>query len=146
MKIYLDTSVYNRPFDDQTQVKIFLETQASISIFHLISQELVQLIGSPVLELENQRNTLPIRRQFVAAYLRKASIYQPLNFEIEERAKQLRSQGLKNFDALHVATAEFTNADFFLTCDKRLINGCKSLTMKVRNPVEFILEITDEDP
>jgi predicted nucleic acid-binding protein len=99
-----------------------------------------------VLELENQRNTLPIRRQFVAAYLRKASIYQPLNFEIEERAKQLRSQGLKNFDALHVATAEFTNADFFLTCDKRLINGSKSLTMKVRNPVEFILEITDEDP
>jgi hypothetical protein len=27
MKIYLDTSVYNRPFDDQTQVKIFLETK-----------------------------------------------------------------------------------------------------------------------
>jgi len=28
MKIYLDTSTYNRPFDDQRQPKVFLETQA----------------------------------------------------------------------------------------------------------------------
>jgi len=103
-------------------------------------------VGSPVLDLENQRNNALIRRQFVEAFLRKAAIYQPLNFEIEERAKQLQSQGLKNFDALHVATAEFANAGYFLTCDKRLINRCKSLTMKVINPIDFVLEIDDEDP
>lgn len=27
MRVYLDTSVSNRPFDDQTQPKIFLESQ-----------------------------------------------------------------------------------------------------------------------
>ncbi len=29
MKVYLDTSVYNRPFDDQTQPRIWLETMAT---------------------------------------------------------------------------------------------------------------------
>ena len=28
-RIYLDTSAYNRPFDDQTQPKIFLESQTA---------------------------------------------------------------------------------------------------------------------
>ena len=32
LKIYLDTSVYNRPFDDQRQTKIRLETEAFLSI------------------------------------------------------------------------------------------------------------------
>ncbi|BDI20432.1 hypothetical protein ANSO36C_62340 [Nostoc cf. commune SO-36] len=31
-RVYLDTSIYNRPFDDQTQPKVFLETQAVILI------------------------------------------------------------------------------------------------------------------
>jgi len=30
--VYLDTSVYNRPFDDQDQVRIKLETEAFLSI------------------------------------------------------------------------------------------------------------------
>ncbi len=32
MKVYLDTSVYNRPYDDQTQPKVYLETQAVLII------------------------------------------------------------------------------------------------------------------
>lgn len=31
MKIYLDTSVYNRPFDDQRQLRIQLESMAFLS-------------------------------------------------------------------------------------------------------------------
>ncbi|MGF1519096.1 MAG: PIN domain-containing protein, partial [Nodosilinea sp.] len=36
MKIYLDTSIYNRPFDDQRQPKVFLETQAVILILQMV--------------------------------------------------------------------------------------------------------------
>jgi len=145
MKIYLDTSVYNRPFDDQTQVKIFLETQASISIFQLIAEQTIELINSPVLERENQRNLSTIRQNFMQTYLDNAPIYQSLTPIIIERARQLQNQGLKIFDALHVASAEAAQSDYFLTCDRRLINRCKTLTLKVINPVDYILEIEDEN-
>ncbi len=36
MRIYLDTSVYNRPFDDQTQARIALETLAYTVILQMI--------------------------------------------------------------------------------------------------------------
>lgn len=145
MKLYLDTSIYNRPFDDQTQVKIFLETQASISIFRLISQGSVILINSPVLERENQRNTALVRQKFMQAYLDLATVYQPLTPPIIDRARTLQTQGLKNFDALHIASAEAANADYVLTCDRRLINRCRTLTLNVINPVDYILEQDDEN-
>jgi len=36
MKVYLDTSVYNRLFDDQTQPRIWLETLAFAVILQMI--------------------------------------------------------------------------------------------------------------
>jgi predicted nucleic acid-binding protein len=37
------------------------------------------------------------------------------------------------------------NSDYLITCDKRLINQCSSLAMKVMNPVDFVLEINNND-
>jgi len=36
VRVYLDTSVYNRPFDDQTQPRIWLETLALVLILQMI--------------------------------------------------------------------------------------------------------------
>lgn len=41
-RVYLDTSAYNRPFDDQTQPKIFLETQAVVIILQMIEAKTVR--------------------------------------------------------------------------------------------------------
>lgn len=43
---------------------------------------------------------------------------------------------IKPYDALHLASAEFGEADVFLTTDKKLINSSKkaNLKMKVLNP------------
>jgi hypothetical protein len=35
-RVYLDTGIYNRPFDDQTEPKIFLERQAVILILQMV--------------------------------------------------------------------------------------------------------------
>jgi hypothetical protein len=42
VKLYLDTSVLNRVFDDQTQARIALETQALRMILQLVETEEVQ--------------------------------------------------------------------------------------------------------
>ncbi|GGA02700.1 hypothetical protein [Okeania sp. KiyG1] len=42
IRVYLDTSVYNRPFDDQTQNKIALETEAVLLILGMIENREIE--------------------------------------------------------------------------------------------------------
>lgn len=144
-RVYLDTSVYNRPFDDQTQPKIFLETQAVTLILQMAAAQLIDLVSSSVLEYENSLNPFPIKQQAMNRYLQMATIRQQVDETMQQRAEQLEQQGIKAIDALHVACAEAANSDYFLTCDKRLINRCQGLPIKTLNPVDFILEIEDDN-
>jgi predicted nucleic acid-binding protein len=144
MKIYLDTSIYNRPFDDQRQPKVFLETQAVILILQMVEAGTVNLISSAILEYENSRNPYPNKQLAMQHYLQRSTTRQLLTEDIRFRAKVLETEGIKSFDALHVASAEAGGCDYLLTTDKRLINRCKNLALKVINPVDFIVEVSDE--
>ena len=144
-RVYLDTSIYNRPFDDQTQPKIFLETQAVILILQLVEAKLIELVSSSVLEYENSRNSFFVNQQTMERYLQMATMKQEVNEGIRERGEQLEQQGVKAIDALHVACAEASNNDYFITCDQRLINRCRGLALKVINPTGFILEMEDDN-
>jgi len=144
-RVYLDTSVYNRPFDDQTQPKVFLETQAVILILQMVEAKLIELVSSLVLEYENSRNPFPVNQQSMEQYLQIATLRVLLDENIRVRAKQLEQQGIKAIDALHVACAEASQSDYFITCDKRLINRCQGLTLKAINLTDFILEMEDDN-
>lgn len=143
--VYLDTSIYNRPFDDQTQPKIYLETQAVILILQMVEAKLIELVNSSTLEYENSRNPFPLNQSAMARYLQMAVVKQLVNPAIKVRTEQLEQLGLKAMDALHLACAEASNSDYFITCDKRLINRAQGLTLKVMNPTDFILEIEDDN-
>ena len=145
-RVYLDTSAYNRPFDNQTQPKIFLETQAVIIILQMVEVKGVELMSSSVLEYENSRNPYPIQQEAMSRYLQLAESRQEVDEAIRQRAKGLEQNGLKAIDALHAACAESATSDYFITCDKRLINQYSGLTMKVINPVDFVLEMSSDDP
>ncbi|HLP91519.1 MAG TPA: PIN domain-containing protein [Nostocaceae cyanobacterium] len=142
-RVYLDISIYNRPFDDQTQPKIFLETQAVILILQLVEVRLIELVSSSVLEYENSRNPFPINQQLMERYLQIATLKVLVDETIKTRGEQLEQQGIKAIDALHVACAETAKSDYFITCDKRLINRGQGLSVQVINPIDFILEIED---
>ncbi len=144
MRIYLDTSVLNRPLDDQSQVKIFLETQAFLLILTLIESQEIALVSSSVLDYENSRNSHLERANAVNLWLSLPKTYQKLTPEIRLRAKALEEMGVKSLDALHIASAEASGSDYFLTCDKRLINGCQALDLPVLNPTYFITEVDYE--
>ncbi|OUL22740.1 PIN domain-containing protein [Nostoc sp. RF31YmG] len=139
-RVYLDTSVYNRPFDDQTQPKIFLETQAIILILQMVEARLIELVSSSVLEYENSRNPFIVNQQSMERYLQIATLRVLVDENIRIRAEQLQQQGIKPIDALHVACAEASRSDYFITCDRRLINRCHNLSLKVINPSNFIIE------
>jgi predicted nucleic acid-binding protein len=145
IRVYLDTSIYNRPFDDQTQPKVFLETQAVILILQMVQAQLLELVNSSVLEYENSRNPFTINQQSMERYLQIAILRVFVDEKIRARSKQLEKQGIKPIDALHIACAEISESDYFITCDKRLINRCQDLSLKVINPTDLILEIEDDN-
>ena len=144
-KVYLDTSAHNRPFDDQTQPKIFLESQAVAIILQVVEAATIELVSSSVLEYENSRNPSLIKQTAMSRYLQMAELRQKVDEAIRQRAEQLEHNGVKAVDALHIACAEAAGSDYFITCDKRLINRCSTLAMRVMNPVDFVLEINNDD-
>lgn len=52
MKVYLDACCLNRPFDDQSQDRIRLESEAIIIILNLLYKGEWKWIGSEALEIE----------------------------------------------------------------------------------------------
>ncbi len=82
----------------------------------------------------------------MAAKKRKPEIRVFVEEDLDRLLKAIEKNGLRAIDALHVACAEAVNSDFFITCDKRLINRCSGLTMKVVNPADFVLEMSSNDP
>lgn len=119
--IYLDTSVYNRPFDDQNQIRIKLETEAFLSIIEKTVSGAIGVIGSSVLIYENNQNPFIERQERVLSYLSISSQSITLNTSIKERAQNLEVIGIDPIDALHLACAEFGGAKYFLTCDDGII-------------------------
>ena len=142
MKIYLDATVYNRPFEDQTNPKILLETLAFGVVLQLEEKGLIKLVSSAILEYENSINPFALRKKWVENLMQRVHYCQELNDEIIERAQKLKKQGLQVVDALHLASAEMAGSDYFLTCDRHLFQGYQG-SVNVTNPIYFVLAITE---
>ena len=137
IKIYLDVCCFNRPYDDQTQPRIQLESTAKLMIQSLIVDRDINFVWSYVLEFENSRNPFPEKRDTILAFKRFASEVILPNQEIEDAAKELQHKGFKTFDSLHLACAVFAGCNYFLTVDDGALNKqCKGI--KITDPVFFI--------
>jgi predicted nucleic acid-binding protein len=144
VKIYLDLCAIQRPLDTPNQVRIVLEADAVLGIFTLCDVGEVELLSSEALLYEGEQSSLPIRREHTLAVLSKAKNVINVTKKEKKRAANLMTFGIKPLDALHVALAETGNADYFCTCDDRLLQNTKQvkdLFVKVINPVDLVQEI-----
>lgn len=55
MKLYLDNCMFNRPFDDQSNIKILLEAEAKLNIRENIRLGHYELVWSYILDYENAK-------------------------------------------------------------------------------------------
>ena len=144
MKVYLDACCLNRPFDDQSQDRIRLESEAIIIILNLLYKGEWKWIGSEALEIEIE-NTPNIEKRH---YLKRIANFVNKTRKIQDkesiRAKQLEKVGFKSFDAMHIACAESEKADVFLTTDDKLLKLAKrnknKLNVDIANPVLWLTE------
>lgn len=140
MRIYLDMNIYNRPFDDQSQVRIRLETIAIFSILQKIKNKELTLLWSFMIDYENSLNPHDDIRQEIemAASLAFESVTP--DETILNDAKEFESKGIKPRDSMHLACALKGKAEYFLTCDDKLIRKAIALDMNIKiiNPLRFI--------
>ena len=145
-RIYLDACCLNRPFDDQTQPRIALETEAILTILRQCKSGQWKLIASAALEAELDRTPDPERLNNVKALLASAKIKVVSSFFIDERSVELVKLGFSGYDAAHIASAERSRADIFLSTDDRLIRKAQRnfqiINVAVDNPVRWLMEFT----
>ena len=106
MRIYLDNCCYNRPYDDQTQLRISLETQAKLQLQSMIQRKMLELVASYVLLYENSRNPHEARRNFIFDFVKEnISSYVDIDRgdEVKSIADGIIATGIKTADAHHVA-------------------------------------------
>lgn len=143
MRIYLDNSVLNRPYDDQSQPRVWLETLCFVLILQMFETGEAELIESTFNVLENNENPNQERKEWVAGCLTLARHTIPVTAEMKLRANALVKEGLKPLDAAHLAAAESALADFFVTCDDRLIRKYRG-ALRVLTPTELVLILLRE--
>ena len=142
MKIYLDNCCFNRPFDDQTQLKINLESQAKLYIQQRILDGEYNLVWSYILDYENQQNPFEIRKNTIAEWRDISITIIKEDETIVAFAETLFEKGIKPKDALHIACAKSSGCGYFVTTDKKLLNtSIDGIT--ILSPINF-LEIMEE--
>lgn len=148
MRIYLDVCCLNRPFDDHTQDRVRLESEAVLTIFNRGQTEGWTLLRGEVVDLEISKIPDDERRQRVDLL---ASVLEPsiiIDEKVTERAMELSALGFMPFDALHIACAEQGGSDTFLTTDDSLLRKASQsksvLKIRVENPVRWLMEEFDK--
>ena len=148
--IYLDVCCLNRPFDDQSQNRVRLETEAILSILEMTRAEKLKLVGSDVIDDELAQMPDAERREKVEQLFDPATKHIAFTAAIERRANEFHKWNISPLDALHLASAEVAHADYFLTTDDYLLRRARlhagELKVKVENPAKWLIqETTDEN-
>ena len=146
-KIYLDCCCFNRPFDDLSYDKIRIESEAILTIIAKCEDGIWNIYKSDILEDEIDRIINPVKRQKVCELYRLASLEIKINKEIIDMAKEFQNKELEPFDALHLASAEYSGADVLLTTDAKFLNRASQIDTKIKiyNPVIWLLEVLYND-
>lgn len=142
MRLYLDNCCFNRPFDDQSQIRIRLETEAKLRIQEEIRSGTFQLVWSYILDYENNRNPFQERKQRIKKWKSYAIDDVEESFKLIKTAKELNEMGFHKIDSLHIACAIFAKCKYFLTTDDQILKRASLLNeIKINDPIGFIKEI-----
>jgi predicted nucleic acid-binding protein len=140
-RVYLDMCAIQRPLDTPNQIRIMLEAEAVLGLLTLWESDQIEIVSSDALKYETDRNPLPVRREHAEAILSKARKHFKIDDVVVQRTRHFMSIGIHDLDALHLALAEKAQADYFCTCDDRLLRRAQrieELRVEVISPINLI--------
>lgn len=141
-RIYLDVCTVCRPYDDQNQIRIRLETEATHLILNHMEQGRFGCVISPVHFAEVNAIADFQERFEILSFLnrfRKELIVD--DRALRNRAEELHLSGFGLADAAHLAYAE-AFADILITCDDKFLKKCQKTDalIPVYNPIDFVVK------
>ena len=140
----MDACCFNRPFDDQRQNRIRLESEAIILIIERMHNKEWEWVGSDVLLAELESTPDIEKRRYLMELAEWVHLHVELTEHLIARATELEHLGLKSFDAMHIACAESAQADVFLTTDDKLLKTAlrerDNLYVTTANPLSWLTE------
>jgi predicted nucleic acid-binding protein len=143
MRVYFDNCCYNRPFDEQFDIKVRLETEAKLYIQELIKENRLELVWSSVNEYENNDNPFDEKRERIWVWKDFAAVRCTMDETILRKAGELMERQLRAKDALHVASSIYAKCDYFITTDRKILN--KNIPdIAVVNPITFVEEYMED--
>jgi len=153
LKIYLDTNVICRPFDDHTQEKIANEITAISRMFIYIGSRMFDAVISDAVLAELTLIENPIKRELVKLLTTEIIMKRvPLGDTEIMIADSLQDKCKINdyMDTLHIASAATANCEYFVTCDDELTTKAaliKKELIKLGYQLEIVnpLDLTKED-
>ena len=149
--VYLDTNVYCRPLDDQSDRRIQVESNAFIEIADAALRSKIVIVSSDYVKFETEKIVDPLKRKDVKGFEGTlASVNIASNKRVIDLARRFSVEcDLNPLDALHVSSACVGKVNWFLTCDDEILQNyrCieelaaeKGYRLKVRNPVNYLEE------
>ena len=139
----MDVCCLNRPFDDLSQEKVYLEAEAVLSIISHCEREEWTLLSSSVIDYELSQMRDEYRFKKVQNLYAASKEWLALSIDAEKRAKYFQRYGIKALDSFHLALAETQKADVFLTTDTRFLQAARKLELaiEISNPLSWLTEV-----
>ncbi len=139
MRLYLDLCCFNRPYDDQSQTRIRLETEAKLVIQQRIRAGECELLWSSSMDFENSKNPFEEHMQAIREWRQLAVACVMADAEVVDLAREAMAFGMGKYDSLHAASAIVGKADILVTTDDRFSKRLRQFgRVRVLFPMEAV--------
>ena len=136
-RVYLDNCSFNRPYDDLSLLKNYLEAEAKTYIQKEIMQKKYELAWSYIMDYEVLFNPFFERKNQILKWKNIAVIDINESVKIIDLANEIMKKNIKPKDSLHLACAIEAKCDYFITTDGKILN--KSIdSIVVIDPIDFV--------
>jgi predicted nucleic acid-binding protein len=136
-RIYLDNCSFNRPYDDSSVLKNYLEAEAKTYIQNEIMNKTFELAWSYMMDYEIHFNPFDDRKGQILKWKDIATIDIEYSESNVNAAKEIRKKNIKAKDSIHIACAIEADCKYFITTDKKLLNKTID-NIIIINPIDFI--------
>ena len=131
---------YNRLYDENFSEQTLAESKCVMQIQKEIIKKNLELVTSFMLHYENYRKKNFKQRDKIDIFIkthRKIYVGVESVENLKIFAEKIMSSGIKIKDAYHIASAIFSECDYFITVDKKILKYfCDEI--KIINPIDFV--------
>ena len=144
IRVYLDNCCFNRPYDDQAQPKVAIETLAKLYIQELVLKREIDIAWSYMLKFENSQNIFESKRAAIAQWEKFSVHFVAKSDSVTALAREIAANGIKPADSLHIACAINAQCNYMITVDNRILKYQDNRII-ICNPVDFINRESEHD-